>query len=245
MTKPLRALAFVLDTKSSGESNRSIQLLAREGGLRWVSHFGGAKSKLRGMAAPFHRGMAWIAEDQAKGFARLTDFEPDRYYPSFRESLEKHFAASLMAEVAIRTHLAGGEVEAQFDLLSDAFDSLDASGDQAIGLVVAQYLARELRLSGSGLDHDACARCGRGLAEGAGYSGGHGLHCLSCEPAPRYPVDRAATRYLGTSLGMGFREALRLAPPAESLRGLKEALLAMTQALCGAELKSLKAWEAL
>src|SRR5574344_858246 len=99
--------SLILSTRPQGENNRSVCAFSSDDGIFYATLYGGPKSKLRALASPFNRGRMWLYRDEVRKTAKITDFDVQNFHPSFRENLYKSWAASLAAEVILKTKCAG------------------------------------------------------------------------------------------------------------------------------------------
>jgi DNA repair protein RecO (recombination protein O) len=242
--------AVVISTRDSGESNKTAVLLSESEGLVYATVYGGAKSKIRSLAVPFHSGTAWIYRDGSR--ARLSDFDPERCFPSLRESLRKGSVAQVMAEIALRGQAGGGEHAALFGLLDSCLTALDSMAESETSYVLFQYVWRYLELAGLRPDPASCFRCGRALGPAGAFhrSGEPALHCPECQDERRLSggpqglaIPPQALRFLALSSIIDLPEALAERLEAESGRALKPLLLDLVQSACEGGLRSLAALE--
>ena len=180
MNRNTRKDALVLSVKETAQDNRSVCLLTKEG-LEWATLFGGPKSKLRGSVSPWNRGSAYIYKNEEKGSAKITDFDVQKYHPTFRENLFKSFAASLAGEIVSKSKCAGSP-EQCYVLLNGFLDGMDLLGEDEARLGLLRFLWRYLELLGVRPQADFCPRCQKeffaaergALMAGQGASGAGG-----------------------------------------------------------------------
>ena len=157
MNRNTRKDALVLSVKETAQDNRSVCLLTSEG-LEWATLFGGPKSKLRGAVSPWNRGAAYIYKNEEKGSAKITDFDVQKYHPTFRENLFKSFAAALAGEIVSKSKCAGSP-ELCYVLLNGFLDGMDLLGEEEARLGLLRFLWRYVELLGVRPQVDSCPRC--------------------------------------------------------------------------------------
>lgn len=241
--------AVVLRCRESPGGDRIVTFLAADSGLVEAFAFGGPKSRLRSLAAPYHAGTAWVYRDPAKDLKKLSDFDARETYPTLRENLRKIWAASYFAETVLRTDAAGGESRAAYDLLRSGLSALDSGGESEVDYVCLQYGWRLLELMGLRPDPKSCGQCGGLLREiqGAVFSRAQGtFRCSRCARAdgPRTLADEIALsggslRYLAVSGDLPFRDALRVRPSEEELPVLKALVFHLVRTAAEGELRTL------
>lgn len=150
--------ALVLSVKPQGENNRSICLLTKDKGIVYAVLYGGPKSKLRSEASPWSKGVIYLYTDETRHSVKITDFDVKNYHPSFRESLFKSWAASLAAEIVLKTKCAGSVNECWI-LLNGFLDGLEILGEKEGRLGLIRFLWRYLSLLGVCPDTGECVRC--------------------------------------------------------------------------------------
>ncbi len=249
---PHRNLSFeavVLRCRESPGGDRIVTFLAADAGLVEAFVFGGPKSKLRSLAAPYHAGTAWIYWDPVKDLRKLSDFDARETYPTLRENLRKIWAASYFTETVLRTDAAGGDSSEAFGLLRSGLAALDAGVEADVDYVCLQYGWRLLGLMGLRPDPESCGQCGALFPEGRGavFSRSQGtFRCSRCVGAerPEFPGDElvlsgGALRYLAVSEALPFRDALRVRPSGEDLPILKALVFHLVRSAAEGELRTL------
>ena len=157
MNRNVSKEALVLSVKETAQDNRSVRLLTKEG-MEWATLFGGPKSKLRGAVSPWNRGFAYLYKNEEKASCKITDFDVQKYHPTFRESLFKSFAASLAGEIVLKSSAAGSP-EQCYVLLNGFLDGMDLLGEDEARLGLLRFLWRYLDLLGVRPQTQFCARC--------------------------------------------------------------------------------------
>ena len=157
MNRNISKEALVLSVKATAQDNRSVCLFTKEG-IEWATLFGGPKSKLRGAVSPWNRGLAYIYKNEEKGSAKITDFDVQKYHPTFRENLFKSFAAALAGEIVQKSKCAGSP-EQCFVLTNGFLDGMDLLGEDEARLGLLRFLWRYVDLLGVRPQADSCPRC--------------------------------------------------------------------------------------
>lgn len=247
MQRNSRTRAVVLTSRDWRETNRSLCLFTEEEGLLWATVYGGGKSKLRGLASPYHEGDAWIYYDPVRDSRKLSDFEPRLLFPGVRESLARSVAASLAAELAMKTHSGGGEHRRQYALLVDALSAIDRLEEARVPYAAIQLASRELELAGLLPELSRCSHCGRPFQAAENCAPGEaGVACASCAEREGWGALHSAPgadalAYLAASMKLPFKEALRLSLGEGPRRRLSSLLLAQAAKAIGSPLKSVEA----
>ena len=244
--------AIVFSVKPLGELNSSVCFLTKERGTVYATLYGGAKSKLRSLVSVWNAGTAYFYCKEADNFERnvkISDFDVKRYHLSFRENLYKSYAASLAAELVIKTKCAGS-FESCWRLASGFFDGLEiAQGSQCErGLV--RFLWRYMELLGIQSDASSCASCARSFDAG-NLTGDtvvynaveNGFFCPSCaareESANRFTLSLGAVRYLDAVSRLSPYKARAFEVSDEALGELKRLVFFLSEQAAGTKLQSL------
>ena len=138
---------IVLNLKPTGESNNSVTLLTPDKGVIFATLYGGPKSKLRSLVSLWHSGKIWLYENPEKKQTKISDMEVANYHITFGQNLFKQYAASLAAELAIKTR-CGGSPELCFKLISGFFDGMELCDEEQSRLGMIRFLWRYLELMG-------------------------------------------------------------------------------------------------
>lgn len=227
--------ALALRARESPRGDRILCLMTAEEGLQDVFVFGGPKSKLRSLAAPYSAGRAFVYRDPVKEYCKLGDFEVLEPFSGLRECLRKIWAAGLVAEFLQKTSGGGGEFPLVLDLSLDALRGLEALPEEKADYPILLYLWRMLGLLGLGPDTASCASCGADLEPRTAqtYSPqASGFLCPACARAESsrelgwhesgdLGISAGARRWLDRAAELPFSEALRAGLDASSLDGLK------------------------
>lgn len=179
MNRNVSKEALVLAVKETAQDNRSVSLLTKDG-IEWATLFGGPKSKLRGAVSPWNRGVVYVYKNEEKHSAKITDFDVQKYHPTFRESLFKSFAASLAGELVAKSSAAGSPDQC-YVLVNGFLDGMDLLGEGEARLGLLRFLWRYLELLGVRPQAASCCRCQKPFAPAAlaGSAGGPAAAFLS------------------------------------------------------------------
>lgn len=255
---PNRNLSFeavVLRCRETPGGDRIVTFLAADFGLVDAFVFGGPKSRLRSLAAPYHAGTAWIYLDPIKDLRKLSDFDARETFPALRENLHKIWSAGYFSETMLRTDAAGGESRAAYDLFRSGLSSLNAGNEEDIDYICIQYGWRLLGIMGLLPDPTHCGLCGALSLEGQGsfFSRSLGIfRCPRCNgsektgfQADALPLSGDIIRYLANSKSLAFREALKVRVSEPDLPILKALVFHLVQSAAEGELRTLAQGELL
>ncbi len=156
--------ALVLNLKPLGENNSSVTLLTPEHGILYATLYGGPKSKMRSLVAQWNSGNIWLYENPEKNQLKINDFDVKNYHTSFGQNLFKMYAASLAAEIAIKTRCAGSN-EQCFNLVCGFLDGMELSNEEQCRLGLLRFLWRYLELLGIQPEAHSCSECGKSFLE--------------------------------------------------------------------------------
>lgn len=152
--------AIILSLRPLGENNSSVTLLTPEDGIVYAVLYGGPKSRLRSLVAQWNSGKVWLYENPEKNQIKISDFEVVNYHPSFSQNLFKSYAASLAAEIAIKTRCAGSASQCH-RLVSGFLDGMELCDEEQSRLGLLRFLWRYLELLGIQPNSHACCNCGK------------------------------------------------------------------------------------
>lgn len=138
---------IILNLKPAGENNCTVTLLTPDKGVIYATLYGGPKSKLRSLVALWHSGKIWLYENPEKKQTKISDMEVANYHTSFGQNLFKQYAASLAAEIAIKTRCAGSP-EHCFILVNGFLDGMELCDEEQSRLGLIRFLWRYLELMG-------------------------------------------------------------------------------------------------
>jgi DNA repair protein RecO len=248
--RTLATPVIVVRRERLGESHKALVLLAEDLGLvRAIAH-GAWKmhSSLRLGSEPFVHSLARFYHDPVKNTWKVTDLEVRESFEGLRADLERIEAASLWAEVVLKSLAAGetpgGAGAGLFRLLLSCLRALEAGGASRAAYASAQFLWRFLDLAGYRPDPCACERCGRSFREGEGASwlGATGtLACAACADGAGAAISAGARRYLEATRDLDLGAAIGVSLDPASLAGLDRALASAIRGVLETDLATLRA----
>ena len=160
MNRSTSTSAIVLSLRPLGENNSSVTLLTSDNGIVYAVLYGGPKSRLRSLVSQWNSGKVWLYENPEKNQIKISDFEVVNYHPSFSQNLFKSYAASLAAEIAIKTRCAGSASQCH-RLVSGFLDGMELCDEEQSRLGLLRFLWRYLELLGIQPNSHACCNCGK------------------------------------------------------------------------------------
>ncbi len=247
--RTVSASAIVIRRERTGESHKGLVLLAEGLGLVRATAYGAWKmhSSLRLGSEPFVHSLARLYHDPVKNTWKVTDLEVRESFEGLRTDLARMEAASLWAEVVLKSIAAGetadGTAGGSFRLLLACLRALEAGGPERAAYATAQFLWRFLDLAGYRPDPRACERCGRSFreTEGASWLGASGtLACAACAGGSGFAISAGARRYLEATRDLDLAAALAVSLDAASLAGLDRALAHAIRGVLETDLASLR-----
>lgn len=164
MNRSSSTQALVLNLKPLGENNSSVTLLTADQGIVYATLYGGPKSKMRSLVSQWNSGNIWLYENQEKNQIKISDFEVVNYHSSFSQNLFKMYAASLAAELAIKTR-CGGSNQQCFTLVKGFLDGMELSNEEQSRVGLLRFLWRFLELLGLQPQAHCCSSCGKSFLE--------------------------------------------------------------------------------
>jgi DNA repair protein RecO (recombination protein O) len=151
-----RTQALVISLSTFGEGHREATLLTEDSGLLRAALYGGAKSKLRALVAPYQTGTVWLYADPVKKSAKITDFDVTAFREPIRDNLVRAWCAALCAELVTKT-----QGVADWRLVNAFLDGITRSGEDECRRGLLRYLWRTLTLAGLAPAVTECGRCGK------------------------------------------------------------------------------------
>ncbi len=263
--------ALALRARESPAGDRILCLMTSETGIQDVFVFGGPKSKLRSLAAPYAAGRAFVYLDPSRDFLKLTDFEVREPFSGLRESLRKIWAAGLVAEFLIKTSGGGGDFPLVLDLSLETLRALESQPEDRIDYSVLLFLWRMIAILGLSPDYHSCASCGADFAPSWPRRYSFTLSAFLCprcavladahppaasaDPATSFvtppkgfspdmdtiEISAGTARWLERAEDLSFTEALRASLDGASLASLKRLCFGLARRAAEAPLKTLEA----
>lgn len=169
--------SLVLQISSSDDEHRHVSLLVPQEHSCTIIRailFGGARSKLRGMVAPYQSGRVWLYSNPITSSHKITDFAVSAYRMELRESLVRSWCAAVCSEITVKICGTGS-----WQITNAFLDGLCTCDDEGCKRALLRFLWRLLHHAGLAPPLSVCGICGRPLiqsahtAEAASYSGVH------------------------------------------------------------------------
>lgn len=200
MNRSYSTPAIIFSLRPLGENNSSVTILTPKNGISYATLYGGPKSKLRSLVSQWNSGTIWLYDNPEKKQTKISDFEVKNYHTTFTESLYKLYAASLAAEIAIKTRCAGSN-EQCFRLVSGFLDGMDLCNQEQSQVGLIRFLWRYLELLGIQPQAHCCGQCGKSflenIDESVSYynSNDNSFICTDCGKG-QFPIKTSALQYL-------------------------------------------------
>ncbi len=232
--------AIVIRRERFGEQHKSLTLLTADRGLLQAMAWGAwrMQSRLATGSEPFTHCLARLYHNPVKNTYKVTELEIRDGFEGLRRDLDRISAASLWAEVCLRSIAAGETSSGLYRLMLGCLRQLDAGA--AAPYVTCQFLWRFLDLAGYRPDPSSCEHCGRLFAdaETARWAGG-ALRCGSCASPGARELEPGGRRYLSMTQAMGLEPAMAVSLDGASLLALTATLHAMIRDVLETDLRSL------
>ena len=237
--------AVVLRKIRIGEIHKALTLFSPERGLLSAIAHGAfkMKSRLRTASEPFHVIRVYLYHNPVRNQYKITDIESLNALDGIRRSVERYYAASLWAEVIIRSYGGGESFAVPYRLLVDSLSLLDHAQQRSITYLTCQYLMRFLDILGQRPDLEHCNICASGFDTQSGVYLSREERVFVCnrcaKPSALY-LPAGARRYLESTLKMPLEVAVRVGLEDRSIQAVKEAAYFLVQAALETDLKVLK-----
>jgi DNA repair protein RecO (recombination protein O) len=237
--------AIVIRRERMGESHKNLTLLTADLGLVHAAAYGAWKmhSSLRTGSEPFAHSLVRMYHDPVKNTYKVTDLEVHETFEGLRTDLARIEAASLWAEVVLKSIAAGETAGGVYRLLLASLRAMESSAAERAAYGTAQFLWRFLDLAGYRPDPSACERCGRAFGEEEGAAwlpAPGGIACGACAGPAGSPLSAGARRYLEATRDLGLGAALAVSLDPASLAGLAKALQHAIRGVLETDLTSLR-----
>ena len=249
MSRNLRYSALTLRVKSSGGilggPAREAWFLTAEEGILRATVFGGPKSHLRSLVAPFHSGTLHIYHDTVRDTRKVSEFDASSYRTGLRELWERVETAVAVAETILASHGGGGAWTEALLLAEKVLDALDTSDAALSSRLGVYFLWQWAGILGSRPDLSACASCEASKIETLWYSAKtETLLCENCKnnesPESSFRLGPGAVQWLKTTGPLAPQALARISLDTPSL----EQARAFTKAVMAAALgKRLSTWD--
>jgi len=246
MYRNLTTQAIVIRRERLGEFHKSLVLLTSNMGLVRAAAYGAYRmhSSLRMGSEPFTVSLARLYINPVKQSYKVTELEIRQTFETVTRDLPRLAAASLWAEVVLKSYAAGETSDMLFQLFLQSLQLLDRAGAGEEPYVTIQFLWRFLSLAGYQPAVDACCQCGASLHAGATAffsSSVHGFLCPLCVPPGALAVPAGAVRYLAATGQLTLSSAVAVTLEPAGLRALRHVLPMMVQSVLEGELVTLRA----
>ena len=251
MSRNIRTEAIVLKTGRVGEIHKSVTLLTPDLGIIDAIAHGvyKGKGKLASATDPFAWSISYLYFEPVKKSYKITDMECMDLFEGVRADLRCYYAASLWAEVVIRSHGGGEGGDRVFGLMKEALGLLSSGADERCAQI--QFLWRFISISGFLPDTEACSICGRNFdeREPVVYRRSEGdFACESCMQesglegrSDRPLLGAGARRYLAYTEGLDFEEAVKIELVQRGKEQLLNLMYQFVQDILEVPLKTLQA----
>ncbi len=245
MTRTSTTEAVVLRKIRIGEIHKALTLFSPEKGLLSAIAHGAFKirSRLRTASEPFHVIRVYLYHEPVHDQYKVTDIESLNALDGIRRSVERYYAASLWAEVIIRSYGGGESFAAPYRLLVDSLSLLEHAQQRSITHLTCQYLMRFLDLLGQRPDLERCGICATGFDTQSGVylsREERALVCQRCAKPSALFLPAGAQRYLERTAKLPLEAAARVGLEDQSLQAVKEAAYFLVQAALETNLNAIK-----
>lgn len=249
MSRTSQTSAIVFSVKPQGENNSTVRLFTADG-IIFATLYGGPKSRLRPRVSVWNSGTVWLYTNEQNGSVKISDFDVKNYHLSFRTDLYKNFAASLAAEIVMKTNCAGS-IEKCFFLTSGFLDGLEIADEKQSRSGLVRFLWRYLELLGVQPDASSCVVCGKDLRDGVSYEKSeNGFICSDCFSVHGFGTYREmkesvfylnteSIHYLAAISNMKASDVRLISLSENSENELKKLLFFLIENACGSRLKTL------
>jgi DNA repair protein RecO (recombination protein O) len=237
---------FVLLADRFGEIHKRVMIFTEERGLLSVIAHGALKStgRLKSVTELFTLARFSLYLDPVKDSLKITDAEIIRAFSGFRASLRKFYAASLFAEIVLKSFGGGEAGRGLYALLRETYVLLDDGGEEDVDYLAAVFIVKFLDLTGFELRAGTCDLCGKAIGEKESayfLKRIRGFICPSCRKEGAVEFSAGARLYYRRVRGMPVAETLSVRLSAPALAGFKNLLYLVVQESLERELAALSA----
>jgi len=251
MSRNLSYSALTLRVKASGAilggPAREAWFLTAEEGIVRATVFGGPKSRLRSLVAPFHSGILHIYHDPVRNSGKVSEFDVTSYRTGLHELWERAMTAGAAAETILASHGGGGAWAEAFKLAENILDALDTSDAALSSRIGIYFLWQWARILGARPDLSACASCNSeaGQTQALWYSPKtETLLCENCKneinPESSFRLGPGAIQWLKASDPVSPQALSRITLDSPSLEQARVFTKAVMAAALG---KRLSTWD--
>jgi DNA repair protein RecO (recombination protein O) len=174
--------AIVLQSFAYSETSKILRLLTPSHGVRSAIARGALRprSQYGGLLEPFTDGTAMLYLKEGRELQTLSGFELRRSRQALGQDLLRFGAASLLAEIVLRTASEASDPEL-FDHVSDALDQLLSAPPAELEIVALARVWSMIGVMGFAPILDACLQCGRAVGPEQACSFDYGAGGVRCE----------------------------------------------------------------
>lgn len=159
MQRHYRTRALLLKSEPLGESHRLGHFLSPDLGLFRAALFGARNlhSKLGPYAVPFQHLEVWLYHQAQRDFWKVTEAREVEALEGLRDGLERFFAASVWAELALYSH-SGGDWESSYRVLAGGLSLLSRWPEAEVRPLCVQFCLKWVQFLGYPFDLNAVSR---------------------------------------------------------------------------------------
>lgn len=216
MNRNFSTPAIIISLRPLGENNSSVTLLTPIHGIFYATLYGGPKSKMKSLVSQWNSGIIWLYDNPEKKQTKISDFEVKNYHSTFTSSLYKYYAASLVAEIAIKTRCAGSNDKC-FKLVNGFLDGMDLCNEEQSKVGLVRFLWRYIELLGLQPSAHCCGHCGKSFLDITFANDEISYYnsidnCFVCSDCGegQFPIKTHALQYLSAISLLSPAEARRL-----------------------------------
>lgn len=246
MNRNFSSEALILSLSPLGDNNTLVTILTKEKGIYKACLYGGPKSKLRSLCAPFNYGIIYIYENTEKQQSKISDFDVKKYHLSFTENLFKTYAATLACEIAIKTE-CGGSVSSFWPLITSFLDGMELSNETQSRVGLVRFLWRFIQMCGLMPEVEKCNSCENPVSKiGISYYNinENSFLCQDCAESHKnqnlLPVKHQALIYLWACANMDAKDARNYPLDEEGFIQIRKIVYEMIKLTCSARLNTLE-----
>ncbi|MEW5813949.1 MAG: DNA repair protein RecO [Spirochaetota bacterium] len=237
--------AVILKNYRIGEIHKGVILLTRSSGLIHAIAHGAYKgrSKLVGSTDPYNLITAYLYYEPVKKTYKISDADCKNFFKGIKNHLKKFYAASLCAEVIIKSFGGGEEIPGTaFALLVSCFGLLEKGDTASIAYILIQFIWRYVQLMGFQPELNCCAACGKiiGEKEDVFFSWEDmAFMCSGCAGSSEEKLSRGAYSYLLYTTKLSFERAVTVKLEEESSASLKKMMYRIMEEILESPLNTL------
>lgn len=238
---------IVLRNHRIGEIHKGVVILTDHMGLLSAIAHGAysQKGRLRGVTNPFCTATFYLYHNPSKNSTKITDVEVEDFHQGLREDLGRFYAASLWAEIVVKSYGGGDDSKELYELLCRALSTVENIEASRVRRVSVQFVWRYLEIAGIRPNPAECVVSGRDLATAdTAYSRVHGgFVAEGYTEEGDIAISSGARMYLRHTSALSLPDAVAVGLDEQSLASLQRALFVMVQDAVESPLHSLKIGE--